>query len=494
MGGDRKTQITANEMGPFVASFKDALTDAAVWGAAGTRQSQINDVLSDFIAAEKNVRKAFMVKRSVPGKPDQFVPDPDKSLKFVKAVDRPSQELRKEALDEYLNAARRVQDEIATTTRALGGDVDEAALRAPLDSIEASSAAALERRAAEDAAMRAKAEYQLAKQDYQRETLPAFRAEETARREASSAEAKAYKEAIGARKTEIKDAVRALKNGGRWNGFMDIIGAGAVGSNPMLAPLFVAYRAGKYLTSPDRTARVIGMLRETSVKAERDIDGATRAIVRGEKMTRNLIPVLSAELVGDLDWSEAAAAPEILADKLAESIGDAEAHAPDVAASIALTTGRAVSFLASKAPQPPPRSPLATGEWEPSPAVLSRYNRYVEATNSALFQLLAAMRGDLRPEHVEALNAVYPEVAADIQAAMMESVADAMAKGATIPYKQQRTIGMLLGQDLTGTMATIAANQKVYEATPPPATPAPPRASTDRASRYMTPLQQADTP
>ena len=75
-------------------------------------------------------------------------------------------------------------------------------------------------------------------------------------------------------------------------------------------------------------------------------------------------------------------------------------------------------------------------------------------------------KGTLTPEHVAALNAIYPALAGEMQTRLIERLTEAMGVGTPIPYKARMALSMFLGTNLDSTMRpeALAANQKAFAA------------------------------
>jgi hypothetical protein len=103
------------------------------------------------------------------------------------------------------------------------------------------------------------------RKEFARKALKEFKAAEDARAEASKQAFDAFKAATKAQESDIHDSAKLLRSAGRWNGFMDIVGAGAATHAPYLAPAFIGYRAMKYLGSPYKTAQFLAGLENTTL-------------------------------------------------------------------------------------------------------------------------------------------------------------------------------------------------------------------------------------
>lgn len=158
---------------------------------------------------------------------------------------------------------------------------------------------------------------------------------------------------------------------------------------------------------------------------------------------------------------------------------------------MAVTTARAVSFLASKVPQAPMRGPLAH-KWTPSRSQIAKFARYYEAVQDPTVLLKQAAAGTLTREAIEAVQTVYPE----LYARMRQGLVDRMAsRGVKVPARSRIALSMILGQDMDGRIGMLAANQATHQAPSQKQAdtlkPAPSAGKLTVSNRMMTPQQAA---
>lgn len=361
LSGDMATgAITKSAVLDLHHALKVALEDESVWGAAGARQSAYNAAHSEFRSAQKDFDRYFTRKASAPTGSDLRVPDNAKIEKFLKGIDEQKFTHETEAFLRYQEATRVLHDEIAKTAKGIGADTYD---RAAHDIAQRSTGETLEA-AGENARVAARAKSTIAKhnaavrdfneklrnfngteaerKDAARTALKEFRAAEDVREAAHKQSMAEFKAATRAQTGEIKDAARNLRAGGRWNGFMDIIGAGAVGHAPILAPLFVGYRAAKYLGSPEKTARLLAGLENSSIGSTlgRLIPGAST-----RSAALSLATAGAAHGIGRSDPEQAIGAPpQIVAEGAAPlAMRDLLSDAPGTGKSLLHEVGASVS-------------------------------------------------------------------------------------------------------------------------------------------------------
>jgi hypothetical protein len=199
-----------------------------------------------------------------------------------------------------------------------------------------------------------------------------------------------------------------------------------------------------------------------AVAAERIARSAAAAgiagYVGGEREASNARYAKRAEEVRRL-----AGDPEALHRTLVTATEAFDEHAPNTTQSVTIASTRALTFLASKLPQPPANRGLWGQKWTPSPAEIAKFNRYYRAANRPLTILKDAARGTLTSEAVEAVSTIYPELMDQIRAA---ALAKAASHTRPPPYRGRMALAMLLGQDIDGTLspASIQAAQASHAA------------------------------
>jgi hypothetical protein len=111
--------------------------------------------------------------------------------------------------------------------------------------------------------------------------------------------------------------------------------------------------------------------------------------------------------------------PDALTQRIGAAIGPLQHTAPTTAQALAATATKAVGFLSSKVPKPPPSSmpgvPALQSTWQPSDAEIAKYERYAAAINDPTSVFEDLRHGTVTREAVEALQAVYPSYYADMR-------------------------------------------------------------------------------
>jgi hypothetical protein len=157
--------------------------------------------------------------------------------------------------------------------------------------------------------------------------------------------------------------------------------------------------------------------------------------------------------------------------QLAHQIG---ATNPQVAQQALATQQRAVDYLASKVPAAPQSMNTLQPHLDksaPPPAEMAKFLRAVRAVEDPSSVLDSLQKGDITPEQVDALKAVYPEMYAELQKQIVSEVAALGDK--KVPYAKAQALSELFGVPLHPAMRPefIAAQQAALQANEPPAQP-----------------------
>lgn len=160
---------------------------------------------------------------------------------------------------------------------------------------------------------------------------------------------------------------------------------------------------------------------------------------------------------------ELVADPEKMASVVDQSAMHLDDYDPEMAQDVRMSTAQLIGFLASKAPRSKPSAP-GMPPIEPDKIQAAKFERYLRAVTDPTSVLDDAERGDLMPEAIEAMKAVYPSIFSEIQTRL----ADRVINAPSIPYKRKTQLSALLGQDMTGTLnpKMIASAQSAYGSAP----------------------------
>jgi len=505
-GSETKRRLNAT-----IAALKAITTDESAWGAAAVRQKAINDKWASLISAE-DVAMKFIANKEGRGSAARWVIDEDKVRALAKKARADGDPGSIQKVYRLLDRYSAFRDEVQQTADTIGAQTN----RETIDSAEKRArelfAAEKEARVVERGERKRVfsskreqqqwSEWQKAKSTWESQKRKERAAVEEARKSAAAVKMDEFKESEALRKEAIKkaeddaaiatreraqtikDEAKAWRAGAKWNGFMDIIGAGAVGQNPILAPFFVAYRFGKYLGSPDKTMRVLNELERQSLKARKAVDALAEQFARGER-------VRAVRAASSLAMSEAAIDsivndPESAVDVLAGSTAELRDFAPETAQRVEGTIINAAQYLASIRPKPS-SGPMGT-TIPPSAASVAQYESTKAVVEHPLDAYVLASEGRLMPRHVAALEQVWPKMLSQLRVATLDALVSVRTEGKTPSFRVLQQASVIFGQDLTQTVASGPANQRTMNEKPQQAQASPARADkVTQAQRSQTP-------
>lgn len=509
---------TRQMVGDVAADFRKSLESPAVWGEAGARHAAVNRAFTEMLDAQANALPLVSEGLTTKGRkyPEVTI---SKVKKLLTDVEDPAQAERVARVYKWLDKMRTFRDEVQSTADAIGSEVDRSAVEAAEQRVKKLvederevakitgeqrrriQSSAKERAAWKEAEASRKeldaARLSTRKREERIRKLEAkkkadeFTASEAERKETAKALDAEYRQQVKDRNAEIKAEGVALRAGARWNGFMDIIGAGAVGQNPVLAPLFVAYRFGKYLGSPDKTIRVLQQLKNESAKAKAGLSAMAEELVSGRRV--RLAKTAGVAALTDEAVDRIVTDPESASEMLADGTAEMRDFAPNVAQAMQGTLIRGATYLASIKPRP--QSGQFGTMLPPSGAAVAQYESVKAVVEDPKQAFVLATEGRLLPTHVEALQQVWPKVLEQMQIATLDALTDQMKMTGKAPnYRVLQQASIIVGFDMTNTQNTLAANQAMMDEAPPqPPTPAVPRADKmTLANRSQTPWEASE--
>ncbi len=230
-----------------------------------------------------------------------------------------------------------------------------------------------------------------------------------------------------------------------------------------------AQTAGFLKETPDdtragmRKASQIAAVQEAAAEHDATVADAVAGFLKGGGRPASSKRLSLKEFKTRLDeLSDLVANPGALMERL-QGGSTLTGSAPGVATAMASTAARAVQFLHGKAPKNPnpPGLPGMERNWEPSEGELSKWARYAQAVDDPRSVLEEMKKGTVTREAVEALRAVYPKLAQDVQARLTNALTE---NKRTLSYGQKVAIATLMGQQLEPTMSaqSVAALQAAH--------------------------------
>lgn len=162
--------------------------------------------------------------------------------------------------------------------------------------------------------------------------------------------------------------------------------------------------------------------------------------------------------------SEDANNPQAFLDKLEKSTSLLHQVAPKISGALQQSAATAVQFLNSKLPvSAVPK--LGKKQMPVSQADITTFNRYYDAVENPQSVLKNVWSGTLTPEHVEALQAVSPQLYGEMKQELTQNLMDGISKDQDISYPRKMSLSLFLGQDLDDSLEQplIAQNQMAMQ-------------------------------
>lgn len=155
--------------------------------------------------------------------------------------------------------------------------------------------------------------------------------------------------------------------------------------------------------------------------------------------------------------------PEALGSHISNHLHDLDESLPTISQGFANTITNGVQYLNSKIPQPKIKLPLSS-KFTPSELQKEKFDNHFDAVHNPVDVLKEIKSGTLTSEHMEALQAVHPELLQEMRAKLIAQADPEKAK--KLPYHIQKGISMFLGAPLHESMlpAVMASNQELYAA------------------------------
>lgn len=138
-------------------------------------------------------------------------------------------------------------------------------------------------------------------------------------------------------------------------------------------------------------------------------------------------------------------------------------HAPNTTHELQNTLSRGISFLASKLPVIPTSNALSE-PYAPNNSELSKFQKYYDVVNNPVSVLNDLRANTLTPDHMEALNTVYPTIAQEMKSNLVEKLSQHMSKQNPIPYSKKLSLSLFLGSDMVNSLnqSQMASHQTTF--------------------------------
>lgn len=158
--------------------------------------------------------------------------------------------------------------------------------------------------------------------------------------------------------------------------------------------------------------------------------------------------------------------PDYLLERLDRATFDSFEAAPKITASLQMALVRGISFLQEKMPRPIDQSLLDT-PYEPSPAEMLQFNRYVAVVENPQIVIDQIIDNYVPKESLETLERVYPSYYSELKTQILSTMADSLANGKLdVPYQRRVVLSRVLGMPLDSSFKpdVIRRNQEAIAA------------------------------
>lgn len=224
-----------------------------------------------------------------------------------------------------------------------------------------------------------------------------------------------------------------------------------------------------------------------TIKGQNTIAKAAKAVFGGT------LPPISEPKASDREKLKKQIAHLVENQDQAMGVGGHVGHyLPDHGVALAMTSSRAVQYLEQLRPDTTPINPLDKPS-KPNSSQEAIYNRALDIAQSPLLIMKDIKNGTLTPADMKHLQAMYPNLAANIREQLQQQMIEAVHTEAAIPYKNKLMLSMFLGQamDSSITQQSISAAQVQQMAAEPvakngKATPARADKLKDLSKSYLT--------
>lgn len=404
-----------DSMREMANDLKTALEDKDIWGKAATRQEAINKAFTEFHPALKDFERKFTTELN-----GQKVVDPTKINTYVNQLGKPNAELKKEMLENFLNASEKYKNVIDKSHANLG-------LEAP----EWNSSLALTKESLNDLPPGAHLADALVKRGL----------------------AKFGGRALGA------------IGGAGFGKFFGMSGFGAIIGEHTLGPLLESILPAltkPILEGPANAEGLKGAIDYSMaiVKGDRILSKAAKNIfVKGASiLPDHVIP--TEKTLEKFDKSLKAASND--PNRLLQSGQNVAHYLPQHTVAITKSAMDTISALNALKPNTDPQFPLEDDR-QPSKIEQSTYNRALMIAEQPAVLLNNIPDGTLLPNDVTFLKQLHPGAYNNMKDKVVAAMVDHIGKGESIPYKTQLGLSIFLEQPLMESLSpgNVIANQMV---------------------------------
>ena len=167
--------------------------------------------------------------------------------------------------------------------------------------------------------------------------------------------------------------------------------------------------------------------------------------------------------------------------------------APGIALHINSAAANAVKFLDSKIPKPAYEMPGAGSGYEPSKSQQASFLHYHEAVSDPIGVLKHVADGSLSTHHLEALQAVHPDLLQEMRTKVMENATPKNLE--KLSYAKKIALSKFLGQPMDSSLlpGVFAAGQAAFQPPQPQAAQQGARKPTQSGMNKLNMASRAET-
>ena len=450
--GFRQGKETFAALDDLSEGLRKNLENEDIWGKAATNQKRINEAWSAQIQADKQFRSTLSAKVGEERYGGAiYAADPGKVARYVGSLTNPDQDLVHKAITDYVKSTKNFVDAVSTS----------------YDLPAAQAAKAARAKAAADA-------FDITLKDIggklaKANQLKALMGGEgggmakMALAMAGHAIGGPLGGAVGYAAGELANPGKNILRLAQLDKMMGSVDSKMAGHVDAFFERFqqgkdLAKAAGKRsLSAADDVISAMEGGHERATPAKLVVDTAKehgKETVKGAYLRR--VGAAEGEQQNTQDrYQKSAAAvtklqqnPAMLPDRMAPHVEGLQQAAPKVTAALGAQAAKAVGYLSSKMPHPPPADVL-TGK--PGVPPMSEQQRFTTITDTVLHPEKAMQdfaRGRITQDQVNALAAVYPQMYAQLQGQVREALTGHTAAGRSLDHQARVQLETLFSIDV----------------------------------------------
>jgi len=422
-------------------SLRKGLEDTEVWGKAGELQQKVNKAFTEYLPALKDFQSKFGTK--VEG---QIQIDPGKVQSYLNQVDKPSSSIKKQMLENYLEASEKYKKVIGDVHASLGSE----------SPIQPSS-------------------LNVAKSTLQKSTVGSKMADYFVKQGITHLAGEGIGTAVGA-------------------GLGSVVGApgwGAMIGEKALSPFFKSVLPGIVKPIMEKASNSAGLKAAVdygmaAAKGDAVMSRAAKSFFKapgmvGEAAYNNQDRIEAQRAKLDNQLKAVQTNPSLLT----KNNNDLGHYLPDHANAIAEQQTITATYLNSLRPNTQPTSPLDP-KLPPDPIKAAEYKQALDIANNPMLVMDKMHKGTLTPNDIKTLQVTNPGAYKSLCSKLQTEMIAHTHKGETVPYKQRVQLSMFLGAPMDSTMlpGNIMAAQPQAPA-PQPATAQTPANAPKRSTSKL---------